>query len=296
MIRSVPRVLLSSVCGIGVTLGAAVPSTAGVIPWMYDMVFGYGWGAPMSYGVSYGSPVMYGAPATYGGSPCGPAGCGPTSAFYGPGCCDPCNVCCSPCGTVACSTGNCPGGDCGVNYSPGTGPTPDPSPAINRDEPTDSIPADSLPPGDEFVPSRRDTDPGFTPPRNDTGTPGDSIPSDGGSIPRDGGSIPRGNTGNPNNSQPGIGPTGTDDEPLFPPRSSPADSVLPGDDAEPLPLGDGIRETNTEPLDLSGRVTWRFTPQRHRVRMEARYRIPQVARIPTDPQPVMADSEHLVRR
>ena len=66
-----------------IVAGAFSTSQAGVIPWIYDAIFGpayYGPYAPMSYSVGY-MP-----------SPCGPAGCRPT-----------CSPCSSPCSTGKCS-------------------------------------------------------------------------------------------------------------------------------------------------------------------------------------------------
>ncbi len=59
--------------------GAFGTTQAGIIPWLYDGIFGMNYGGyPMSYSAGYG--------------PCGPSGCG---------------VACSPCGQSPCSTGRC---------------------------------------------------------------------------------------------------------------------------------------------------------------------------------------------
>lgn len=88
--------------------GALTSTQAGVIPWMYDAIFGpnyYGYGASAAYSAG---PVSYSA----GYSPCGPSGCGVPYAASSS--CGPCNTgtCssrvsyCGPC-EVGCNSSTC---------------------------------------------------------------------------------------------------------------------------------------------------------------------------------------------
>ena len=105
---------------VGLALGSGSSADAGLIPWSYNALFGYGPASPQyayygGYGYGYDAgPVTYSA--SYGGytSNC----CGQAVTYYGPapaGCCGSCNSCGS-CGS--CATGNCGGGcsTCGTNY------------------------------------------------------------------------------------------------------------------------------------------------------------------------------------
>ena len=107
---------------VGLALGSGSSADAGLIPWSYNALFGYGPAYPQyayygGYGYGYDAgPVTYSA--SYGGytSSC----CGQAVTYYGPapaGCCGSCNSCgsCGSCGT--CATGNCGScSTCGTNY------------------------------------------------------------------------------------------------------------------------------------------------------------------------------------
>ncbi|WP_437202385.1 hypothetical protein [Planctomicrobium sp. SH664] len=175
------RALLLSV----VLAGPSMPATseAGIIPWTYNAIFGYGpiFGGGYYGGYGYGAAPYYNAgyPSTIG-YPASPGtissyyapwnmgyGGYAYSAGYGPACgcnpcgCDPCGSGCNACGTGDCATGNCPGGNCatgncGATYSPSTTPVPDPNLSKPRQEeeitPRQSPPRtyDNNPPGDQF--------------------------------------------------------------------------------------------------------------------------------------------------
>ncbi len=63
--RTVSMKSLCLLCGFLVPcLGTAAPTQAGVIPWLYDSIFGYGWGGS-GYGGGYGGGMPYSA--GYGG-------------------------------------------------------------------------------------------------------------------------------------------------------------------------------------------------------------------------------------
>lgn len=133
------RFLAALICFGAALLGAPSRSEAGVIPWMYDAIFGYGhagYGGGYSGG-GYGGGYMTGyAPAyppryvarmyrasyAFGGGDS--YGYGATTNYapwygYSAG-----GACCSPCGTSACSpcgTGACGGGACGTGCENGCG-------------------------------------------------------------------------------------------------------------------------------------------------------------------------------
>lgn len=138
--KSVLLALVLSVSG-----GFETSAHAGVIPWMYNAVFGpvgsmrgyqagYGRGGCCNYGPSYSSC----SPCGGGCSPCSSGACGYGGGFSG-GCAS------GNCGGIAYG-GGCASGNCGVNFTPDASstnliPTPDqnitpaPTPA-NRPSPT----------------------------------------------------------------------------------------------------------------------------------------------------------------
>ncbi|MEW4486811.1 hypothetical protein AB1L42_01950 [Thalassoglobus sp. JC818] len=160
---------------LGTCLASAQPVEAGVIPWTYNAIFGYGpvfnqapygYGypatpAPMyqtgywpggNYYTGYGpragmwSPQPYAtyyAPATYSGgagyfdgcNTCAPCGCSPCGGACGTG--GPCDV--SGSASTVTPSGANSSIDSGANYSP-------------EPEPTESAPAPSEPEGSEVVP------------------------------------------------------------------------------------------------------------------------------------------------
>ena len=115
----------------------ASTAQAGVVPWTYNAIFGYGPIFPRRYSARYGMtyPVTYGAnygyiaPRTYFGAPAAPY-----ATYYAPsysswrpqyigtgygGCgCVPCQ--CNPCGTAPCGSGPC-SVENGNSYSPNPG-------------------------------------------------------------------------------------------------------------------------------------------------------------------------------
>jgi|GEM_PF-2396691 len=165
------RFVLMLGCAFG--FAAAAPSTtqAGVIPWVYDAIFGpvgsmRGGNSPMyaNYGYAGYAPttVAYAPMSTaYAGS----SGCsscsqsayyapsgsydayyGSTQAFYGSAsyygnsCCNSCNNSCGSCSGGNCANGNCANGSCsncstttsGYGPSGSLGPVPDPSVSGSR--------------------------------------------------------------------------------------------------------------------------------------------------------------------
>lgn len=146
---------------LGAFLFVTPSADAGVIPWVYNSIFGYG---PMygGYGPAYPTHTAGYAPAAYGYSPYATWGTGyslgyapnfsagfaspysvgytPYSTYYGgslDGCgCNPCG--CSNCGSLGCS--NCSNGDCSTNYGPANTDGVDPTPADkDKDLPKDDF-------------------------------------------------------------------------------------------------------------------------------------------------------------
>lgn len=138
---------------------AHTPADAGVIPWVYDSIFGYGWGyGGMGYGgMPYagwgyggGYPVTYAAPAysaNYGAytTNYGPSYGYSDYSFGGEYLAD--NSCCDPCATGGCSTGGCGTSDCCTAVQsakpevPGKNPTP-----VDDKEVTPTVPKDEFGP------------------------------------------------------------------------------------------------------------------------------------------------------
>ncbi|MCB9952897.1 MAG: hypothetical protein H6824_18135 [Planctomycetaceae bacterium] len=185
----------------GLTIVAALfmgapQANAGLIPFVYNSIFGYGpaWGGypgmhtagygpaysvgygpaystgygPATYSTSYGyapnftdgfTNTGYGYAAGYGP---GYYGGGLWGASYGPvGCgCSPCE--CGSClgGCGSCAGGDCASGDCGANYQP----------SVNGSEPTPADSPNGTPPADDFTGSSNSNPTG-------SGNSGSTIPT-----------------------------------------------------------------------------------------------------------------------
>jgi len=232
---------LAALFCVSALLGAPTRSEAGVIPWMYDSIFGYGnyggyragyggWGAGYGgYTTGY-APFYSGYTASYGLAYGGGGNCCATTANYAPwtgygygsGCCSPCgsscgNACGGSCGT-GCDTGcsNCPGGNCGSgNCGTGSSSNTVPStPADSGAQPTYVPPTntnDRTPPQDQFGPARSRENPAAgpgssAPPTGGLGTPGGfgNTPGGFGTSPGGFGTSPSGADVEPN--APGFAP------------------------------------------------------------------------------------------
>ncbi|MCA9080095.1 MAG: hypothetical protein KDA58_06020 [Planctomycetaceae bacterium] len=207
--------LLTAACSL-----PTASAQAGVIPWVYDAIFGYhgpawggrymggypaygwgGYGGYASYGYAPSYSVGYGyAPGYVGGygASAGCGGCGTGYSVsanygwsgYGCGCATPCG--CSPC------SGGCSTGDCGVtNYAPAA--TDDPQPTTSG---TPSTFRKKELPTDEFTPVTPGSDfrPGTPTERDGTNARGwsgtnNGTPAGSGSNPADIGSGGIGNGG-----------------------------------------------------------------------------------------------------
>lgn len=283
----------------------ASSSRAGLIPWVYESIFGTsGYGYSAGYGGYYGAPAGYGYTAGYGGGYGGCClgglfhGCGlfghhrPAYAGYAPGYCAPaCGTGCDPCGvsssyslggvccptgcaTGNCGIGNCSSGDCGIATVPYSG------------EPASSGSGSGSPstPNRTY---REDEGDGFQPPRSIQGTGGQEDFS------------------SPPDTGPGSGLiTPPDDEP-----ATPDSEIERGDDGfqfnYKIPAKDRTEETReseqrddesraAEPLDIDSRVAFRLQPDRSRAHYRVVFRTPAVRRARVTPgsewQPVEAET------
>lgn len=249
---------LSVACAVWASLGNQAPRAveAGVIPWSYNAIFGYGPIFPRRYGYSAGYTPMYGGPmyggpmysspmgwgANYGFSSPGSAAWAPQMApvttYYGPayygGGSVNASCGCNPCGYSACDpcAGGCPGGDCSTNTSTYS-PSPEPQPDGNRTEvtptfkPTPAEDTSTPETADDFVPvERREEDTDFISPRseNKPGTGRSTIPEAGNpsTIPNNSGSstIPDRTEILPGQSQPEVSPIAPMTRPVVPANES----------------------------------------------------------------------------
>ncbi|HWL07155.1 MAG TPA: hypothetical protein VNQ76_01965 [Planctomicrobium sp.] len=240
-------------------LSVSTTAQAGLIPWSYNAIFGYGpvfpnryyAGAPMSpygsggmtYAAGYPGTFSGGVPVTsyYGSSDWGWGGFAQQGfsgqGFSGDGCnpcrpvCNPCGPVCNPCGNGSCADGNC-GNACESGYSPSiqNGPTPEPTPADRNPPKTSPPPANppaprNEPPLDEFRPAPTGND-------NRPISPNSTIPR--GPAPDNFGG---GNSGfgNPEINNPGMNPPANNVPSSIPPinpnlgtPSSTVPSTIPG--------------------------------------------------------------------
>ena len=259
MLKSVLPVL----CAVGVLAANPQGTDAGLIPWVYNAIFGTG---PMyaGYGPTYAS---YGyAPSPWSASYVS-AGYVPTYTYasyapmaYDPAACCPtaCNPCCPTTGCDPCAA--CPGGVCAYDAAPvGGALTPQPDGAMGPPRtyldqpPTGTSPA--TPPADNGFRRRAPQqeqnedvfgDPGATPPQADTF--GSSEQSDLYKLPE---SVIK---------QRGPAPAGG--------------PSIEGAETETLRI---------PPLGLDDKITWRDAPERTRLSVAASYATPVVARTKIDP-------------
>lgn len=206
--------------GLLAPMAASTPADAGVIPWAYDSVFGYGWGyggwgygAPYyggygGYGMGYGAyPVSY-APPVYQTNYAPAYGYADYSLSGGTYLADSC--CCDPCST-GCGTGGCGTSECGTSVKsakPEANPTPVDQKVVPKKAPEDqfgptnsgpganhrsninsgvSAPAEEVLPGAENAPAER-PDPNSVQPQNPDGlerpAPANDAPGKLNMIPR----------------------------------------------------------------------------------------------------------------
>lgn len=131
MKRAAVKMLATLACSLAAWSGVASPGEAGVIPWVYNAVFGPSYNGGY-YGGYYGGGASYGpvgyAP-TYGR--CATGACG-RSTYYGPvawsGCCVPaCAPCGSACGPAGCGSVATTMGSSGCTSSPTAAPNNTPA-------------------------------------------------------------------------------------------------------------------------------------------------------------------------
>jgi len=95
----------TAACSVSVFVLCASVGNAGLIPWVWDAVFGPHCPQNRCYSAPCGG--SYAAPSAYAPSPRGPSDCGIQSAFFAP------FFTCSPCGTSFCGVSGCEYGACG---------------------------------------------------------------------------------------------------------------------------------------------------------------------------------------
>ena len=211
--------------------GAFGTTQAGIIPWLYDGVFGLNYGGyPMSYSAGYSA----------GYSPCGPAGCG---------------VACSPCGSSPCSTGRCSSrtsnySGCEVACTPSCNATSTwkadsgPKKAEVRTEIRSNSPTSTVP-RENFSTPRTRTNPTYVPDDDEVGTEILKKPVNNGGAARGFGPTPP--------AAGGLTPAFGDDTGL---GDEPAIKVKPAAPAGNLPpQGEAAR-----PLNLDNKATWTVSP------------------------------------
>lgn len=216
------------------------PADAGVIPWVYDSIFGYGWGHGYGgmpyggYGYGGGYPVSYAAPVyttnyapSYGYADYSLGG----SYLADSSCCDPCSNGCSTGGCATSST------DCCTTAVQSAKPAaPEPTPIEKKVTP--KVPVD------QFGPTR------------------------GGAGP---GALERTNSGEVDESLP---------ETERRPAGRPGGAVAPDDPAEmkePAPdEGSGVKETRTR---RQNNIAVRYAPSTTRTRITVPSSVNRVVRV-----------------
>lgn len=238
------RMVVLLTCGVTLGTSDVRPVQAGVIPWTYNAIFGYGPMFPRRYGYTagyapgYGMPGMWGAGYGYGYQSSPLAYSAPVTTYYGPSyygggsVYDMSSACgCNPCATSACSPcgSGCATGDCsttGGNYSPSpVAEDRNDSEITPTFKPTTPNENNTPDPNDDFVPVERREDDFIRPRENNT--PGDNRST----IPGAGSTIPGNNSTIPDTSRSTI----PDSRSTIPGNPANGSSTIPGE-AGPAPM------------------------------------------------------------
>jgi hypothetical protein len=131
------------VCSACVLLLTASVGNAGLIPWVWNGIFGSH--CPKNRCAPACSP-------SYAPSPCGPGGCGVQSTYYAPSGCSSCGT--SVCGVSSCDSGGCgpagcPTGGCSISTPATTERTPEPDAGVPQ-----TFEGGSAKPDDEITPTK----------------------------------------------------------------------------------------------------------------------------------------------
>jgi len=136
-----------TLCSMSIILMSASVSDAGIIPWIWNGIFGHHDRCAPACPPSYAPACPTSCPpcGPCGTSPCGPGGCNIQSSYYVPSGCSSCGtalcgVSCCPtdcCSTGCCPTGGCATGNCGIGGCP-SGNCSIPQPATSNRTPEPS--------------------------------------------------------------------------------------------------------------------------------------------------------------
>lgn len=234
-------------CALALFTSGTATAQAGLIPWLYDAIFGPN--VPYGYGYQAGYAPMVGYRG-YAASVTSYMPAAPSYASY--------SMACAPCDP--CGGGACVGGSCGTNYAPAR---IEPIPAINEPPladqpvPTYDTPSsgsgatDSTPPDEGF--RQRSTDPADTNSTDDTNFGGETESF---RQPMEG----------------SLGPETTI-------RQREAAPVTPMNEDQDGQNGNGKAATDAGPV-LDNLVTWRVAPSTKRLPLRASFVNPVVARRP----------------
>lgn len=268
--------LASVACSL-ILMTAAAPADAGIIPGIWNALFG-----------------------PCGGGGCAPSYCGPTSSYYGPsyyGSCGP-----APCGPSACSTGGCGTtqsyygwSNSGYACAPSCGPCSIPcSPGASGNC---SIAPDAVPPGGSIKPvpedawkKRQTYENGAAPPNSSDATPPATrtLPEER-TEPETGlpSGRPRPKTLNEDTEEtkagalriPGAEATTPEGKLEVIEPHNPADGKK-APAPKKVPLNDDKDATRVSPINLDEKVAWRPTAERKRLELEPSRGNARLIRIP----------------
>ncbi len=296
---------LASLIAVSLIVGSASLSQAGIIPWVYDVVFGpvgspargyssYGYSGYTPYTASY-APFSYGY-ASYGYPSQAYSGCSTCSTNYGWSPAWGCNSCSSGCSTGSCGSGCGPVASCnscGVSsmYSSSGSSNYSPEPCLNggcdgyvRPKSTTNTPApaQSNKSGTNW---NKSTEPSkTTTPKTPNRTFQQPVDRDSSDGLNDGGRSRSDDNGLNENPTKAFRPSQGDSETILPSRPKPA----PFDDNNDN--GSAKRQLPLPRLNLDAKIAWRAEPIRTRVPFHAKPTNVTVARrvprIDTDWTPV----------
>lgn len=257
MSRRAGKLVATLVCSFSIWAATSAPIEAGIIPWVYNAIFGPAYNGPIyaggaAYGPSNYGPVGY-APSlgACGTGGCATGACGTTQSYYGPVAwggwrlsCAPCQAACAPCGP-ACSTASA---GYGVNDCVGTTPAYPLQPTPDSSSPPQTFQGQGT--GTDRTP-----DAGFKPARERDGT---ETKGDDANFPAP---VEKGK-----------------------PAPSAAPSSGPAKKATQTPPIPETKDANVPVLNLDDKVAWRPAAERTRLPIKPHYANARLIRTPALPQ------------
>ncbi len=250
------KITFVSACTLGLIVSLASTSNAGLIPWLYQTLFGPAYGPGYS-GAAYSCAPSHGVPvqANYCAPRCGPTGCSPTFTYYAPYYAAP------------------RASQCQASATDPKQPIPEPPIEADTDVAPPATPPKTFvdkPPMPKQVDAAKTEDEGFRPRTKPDDAKKETAPLETDAFKVPDTVIPEKKPAPVKSPFEDFDKTATPPKPATPeidPKALPELDKQPGTSRLPAPA-----------IDFDGKVAWRFAPKRTRVSLRANFATPVVAR------------------